>query len=417
MNRGIAYKYLILLPVFLCIFLPLPASADPLANWREVTSPSDHWFNGMAYGNGIFVTVGDFGTILTSPDGVAWTERTSGCTNHLNGVGFGNGTFLALGTLGTILTSTDGITWVDRSLAISDELFSAAYGNGLYVVVGASGAILTSSGGPNWIWFDRSLAIPNWLYSIVYDSSTTFLFVDAGSGGKILTSANGTNWFSRTSGTSQHLLGVTYGDRFVAVGERGTILTSSNGTDWTVRRSYNIDPYPNEYLNGVAYGVMGGTGYYVAVGQDGAVLTSPTNDPDDPYLTHWTQRYSGTYDLESVAFDSTNGAFAAVGEAGIILLDGDSLPTGPVRTWDPHDIFSETLTEAYSKLNDGDSNILMDVMALHFNENLNFDKNVSFTLTGGYDSEYSNPPSSATTVNGTVTISAGTVTVENIVIQ
>jgi hypothetical protein len=38
---------------------------------------------GSAYGNGLWVAVGNGGTILTSPDGVTWTARVSGTTNPL----------------------------------------------------------------------------------------------------------------------------------------------------------------------------------------------------------------------------------------------------------------------------------------------------------------------------------------------
>jgi len=56
--------------------------------------------------------------------------------------------------------------------------------------------------------------------------------------GTILTSSDGTTWTSKTSGTSQDLWGVTYGNSsFVTVGESGTILTSSDATTWTSRTS------------------------------------------------------------------------------------------------------------------------------------------------------------------------------------
>ncbi len=81
--------------------------ADPLQNWATITSHTNDWFYGMTYGtvsgNNMFVTVGDSGTLLTSPDGVAWTLGSSGDTHHLFGVGYGNGTFVAVGTVGTIL--------------------------------------------------------------------------------------------------------------------------------------------------------------------------------------------------------------------------------------------------------------------------------------------------------------------------
>jgi hypothetical protein len=43
--------------------------------------------------------------ILTSPDGVKWTARASGRRGCLWGVTYGNGLFVAVGVYGTILTS------------------------------------------------------------------------------------------------------------------------------------------------------------------------------------------------------------------------------------------------------------------------------------------------------------------------
>jgi hypothetical protein len=90
--------------------------------------------------------------------------------------------------------------------------------------------------------------------------------VAVGEDGAILTSPDGVSWTQQTSGTSNSLGGVTYGDGlFVAVGERGTILTSPDGVNWTAQAS----PTSND-LYGVAYG----NGTFVAVGV-GVILTSP----------------------------------------------------------------------------------------------------------------------------------------------
>jgi len=70
-----------------------------------------------------------------------------------------------------------------------------------------------------------------------------------GNSGTILTSTDGTTWTSKTSGTDEHLYGVTYGNStFVVMGDNGTILTSTDGTTWTSRTSGTSNP-----LNGVTY--------------------------------------------------------------------------------------------------------------------------------------------------------------------
>ena len=72
---------------------------------------------------------------------------------------------------------------------------------------------------------------------------------------------------AQTSGTSNNLIGVTYGNGlFVAVGTSGTILTSPDGVTWTQRTSGTDDT-----LRGVTHG----NGTFVAVGIYGTILTSP----------------------------------------------------------------------------------------------------------------------------------------------
>ena len=72
-----------------------------------------------------------------------------------------------------------------------------------------------------------------------YETSSGFktipgVFVAVANAGYIITSSDGTTWTSRTSGTTNNLNGVTYGNsKFMIVGNSGTTLTSSDGTSWT----------------------------------------------------------------------------------------------------------------------------------------------------------------------------------------
>ena len=72
---------------------------------RRTRTSQGNWLFGVAYGDGLFVAVGDRGIILTSPDGVDWTAQTSGTDHDLNGVTYGDGLFVAVGDRSIILTS------------------------------------------------------------------------------------------------------------------------------------------------------------------------------------------------------------------------------------------------------------------------------------------------------------------------
>ncbi|WP_135555315.1 InlB B-repeat-containing protein [Paenibacillus cymbidii] len=290
-------------------------SADG-ANWTIHASgiESNTMLFSVTYGNGLFVAVGWAGKIFTSPDGVNWTSRTSGSGEYLYNVTYGNGLFVASGSSDVITTSADGITWTVRSSGnFANSFQSALYANGMFVAVGMSGLLKTSSNGTSWT--SRSSGTTNHFRSITYGSGN---FVAVGDSGMIMTSSNGTSWTSRSSGTTTSLIGVTYGNgMYVAVGNNGVIVTSGNGTDWTSRTSGTTN-----YLLGVAFL----NGMYVAVGLYGSVLTSADG-------INWTSHMSGTtVDLFGIAYG--DGQYVAVGQSGEIVTSGDGL------TWNPFTVNS-----------------------------------------------------------------------------
>ncbi|MEN6391134.1 MAG: Ig-like domain-containing protein, partial [Syntrophomonas sp.] len=90
---------------------------------------------------------------------------------------------------------------------------------------------LPASAGANWIRV--SSGTTNGLNSVCYGNSK---YVAVGDGGVILTSSNLSSWSKPSSGTTSDLLGVsTNGSSlFVAVGKNGTVVISSdNGASWS----------------------------------------------------------------------------------------------------------------------------------------------------------------------------------------
>ncbi len=124
----------------------------------------------------------------------------------------------------------------------------------------------------------------------------------------------GSMWHSR--GTSEYLMGVTWsGSQFVAVGQNGTILTSPDGITWTQRTS------------GTSYRTLFGVAWsgsqFVVVGDHGILLTSPDG------IT-WTQRTSGTSeDLRNVVWSGSQ--FVIVGGTDGILTSPDGITWIPLR--------------------------------------------------------------------------------------
>ena len=218
-------------------------------NWSEQLSQTV-FLRAIAYGTvpvggpnspkrfGLFVAVGDAGTIVTSRDGVTWDTRISGTTDDLKTIAYGNQRFVATAESGKIFTSPDGVNWTP--VAPTASYFRAlTFGNNVFVGVLNSNKVLKSSDGASWTdLMSTGLGLANILInSINYGFDT---FVAVGGTGSIYTSVDGVAWVKRLSGSSDGLRGIAYGkNRFVAVG-------AGTGTGGDIVRS---DEFPSADLS------------------------------------------------------------------------------------------------------------------------------------------------------------------------
>ncbi|PWU22154.1 MAG: hypothetical protein C5B50_00075, partial [Verrucomicrobia bacterium] len=269
---------------------------------------------GVVYGGGQFVDVGAAGDVWTAPDGANWNSGEVITSLDLRSVAYGNGRYVAVGSGGTVLTSADGISWTGTPLPAGStpDLYAITYAGGLFVAVGAfavpdgySGAVFTSSDGLTWV--DRSPAVASGtLRGIAYQAGT---YLAVGDFGQIITSPDATHWNWQNSGTANTLYAVTAGDDwFVAVGANGTILTSSAGLVWSSSASGT-----SQQLYGVAFGNSG----FVAVGNNQTILQSATMSPSTAFVT--TLNNSGAGSLQA--------ALASMPTGGTVLF-----PPGLVGT-------------------------------------------------------------------------------------
>lgn len=351
--------------------------------WTNTTFVDSNYLYAIAYGKGIFVMVGENGSIMTSPDGVSWTSVTTGVSYRLVRITYGNGIFITTGysidnpTDSVILRSTDGVTWTNTTVIHGISLADITYGNGVFVTVGNSensGTILTSPDGM--LWTKR---IDDGRYdfkSVTYGNGTFLLmgaerldvfypqlippppaFTTPISG----TSEDGMNW---TFSVHTDLAGgwyhgtfsqVIYGngvyitpatDRGSGYGDYGEyVFVSTDGKSWTSKYLYTSRhqkqdiSYGNGLFivvgNGVITSLDGGT--WTIVGQDMGVNPSGVIYAEGNFIgvggtsifssvdgKSWSAVDTGNPNyLIGIAFG--NGVYVAVGENGTIFTSVDRM--------------------------------------------------------------------------------------------
>jgi len=235
-------------------------------NWTGETDLITGKINAVAFGTPGYVAVGEFGAgfgkILFSESGDNWETVTySGL--KLSAVTWANGMFVAVGDHGTIVTSPDGKNWTERRKIDGIHFYSVIWGNNKFVVVGGKPTyedrIITSSDGENWgNIIDGSQK--GYLRAVTWANDK---FVAVGEKGKVLTSSDGETWTYRNVAFSNDIWDVTWGNnQYIAVGSGGNVLTSPDGVQWTVQQQLGSH---------TLYGISEAGGKYVAVGSLGSI--------------------------------------------------------------------------------------------------------------------------------------------------
>ncbi len=176
------------------LLIAMEGLADPLNNWAwRFPHPQGNILEGVTYGAGQFIAVGDNGTIITSTDGFHWSNQISGTSVCLRGVAYANGEYGAVGDNGVIITSTNGHDWTQVP-AITTTALRAISGG----AVGPPAAPLMQ-------------------------------FLAVGDTGTAIACDYGTNWYQISSGTSNDLFGITWQSFYTVVGASGTVLNTDQG--------------------------------------------------------------------------------------------------------------------------------------------------------------------------------------------
>ncbi len=139
----------------------MAASKDGLT-WSSAFNDAKYsrYYRGLCFGDGRFLALGgdpgSVGTessfVSTSTDGATWSdfEKISG-KFMLRRAAFGNGIFVGVGDRGRRAASKDGLHWDDvPGVKPRETLIDVAYGNGVFVGVGLHGLRRSTRDGVNW---------------------------------------------------------------------------------------------------------------------------------------------------------------------------------------------------------------------------------------------------------------------------
>ena len=283
------------------------------APWTNRVSAHTANFYGVGSRAGLHVASGAGGALYSSTNGIDWIARSSGKSGLLMNVNGDGPLWVVVGESGAIVTSTNGVDWTARTSPTNALFRGVAYGNGVYVACGDGGAIARSTDGATWsaVASGTNASLQGVGYGMDFvnagdtneASAESPLFVIVGQSGLILTSSNGLSWTPRTSGTSQYLSDVTYGNGYyVAVGNL-RILRSSDGISWSFATN-NVYFYRSAYCSGL----------FKAAGANGSIWSSTDG-------LAWEAETSGTTNLlRGISY--AEDQFVAVGYNGTILTKG-----------------------------------------------------------------------------------------------
>jgi len=253
-------------------------------DWTARTSGVATGLNDGIYEFGLYITAGDSGVLLTSPDCETWTARTSQVGSSVIQGLVTNGTVLLLfGSGGKLSSSTDGINWILRTSGFgANYIFDGIYAEYLFLIVGASGSISTSSDGLFWTAQTAAGGYSDSFYAAIYD---IFFgkYIIAGQTGEVQNSSDASTWSSRTSqfGTTS-IYCLCYGKGVsIAGGGLGKLSISTDGGDnWAAKTS--------QFGTSAIRKIIFVDDVFIAIGEDGKISKSTD------YGATWVLKTSGT---------------------------------------------------------------------------------------------------------------------------
>ena len=286
--------------------------------WNELpNSTSENRLYGCTYGNGLYVLVGDAGSIVVSSDLGNWTEVTGYHRSAITAIA-SSGSLCIASALPmehvyssfpdfTTLVSTNGLNWTVSSTN-TPAMVDLTSANGQFVGVSQNG-IYSTTDGYNW---ENAFSFTNTLHGV---RNLNGQFFAVGDNGTILESTDGTNWNNLSVMTSGSLSGVAYGNGvYLAAGSAAA--TSPDGVTWSLSSSN-----PPAFISRIVYG----RGLFVGVGSATASYNSIGEILSSQDGINWQVRLTAPAGNAFTGVDYSGGTFLAILNAGAMFASQDGI--------------------------------------------------------------------------------------------
>lgn len=208
-------------------------AAQAGVSWSTVDRPTGFSPSGIVGAFGLVIMVGDSGNekIFTSVDGLNLTDRSPSPTGAiLTGVAYGNGVAITVSDVSTQYRSSDGINW-SGPFATPSDFTRISFGLGRFVGIDSSrDAYVSVDGGNSWSG-PSATGFTIGLTDLIFDGG---YFVGTSTNGDIRISPDGLNWTPVLTGASP-LRNLAHGrGATIAVGDAGTVYYSTDRLNWSL---------------------------------------------------------------------------------------------------------------------------------------------------------------------------------------
>lgn len=330
------------------------------SEWAESNLPLKRKWDGIAYGNGVFVAVaGDSYYGAYSTDGINWTQIDFEILRDRFCVTYGGDKFVILSRSSQYGEySTDGINWKVMTMPKSRIWVDVTCGNGKFVAISESKYCSYSTDGINWTDMTLPNTTDNKPYRRVTYGGDKFVAI-AHNNQYGAYSTDGINWTQMSLGAIRYWIGITYGNgKFVAVARNSEYgAYSTDGINWTemtmpakklwhditygngmfvaIAEETNIVAYSTDGINWFTNTLMSTDIWYDVIYGRGKFITTAYNSARTAYWD--VSKLSNNYSISDTAIKANSTVTMYLNSAdevracsktdGSVVVEMDAVPT------------------------------------------------------------------------------------------